>query len=157
MTAMSTLRLIQTIVVLGATVAFVLLGCDKNSEAKPPKSDKSDAKLYRAKASPLAIKVGEKGTATLRIEPNEGLHFNEEFPADFALGESKLVRADKPKASKAAGDVTIDGNAGKVTIALAGVAAGTEKLAITGNFSVCSDTQCHILRGEKLTLDITVH
>ena len=43
-----------------------------------------------------------------------------------------------------------------VTIPLSAVAAGSGDLNIIGNFSVCNDEQCFVLRGESLKLSVSV-
>ena len=132
--------------------AFVLLMAPgRDSHAAAPTD-----KQYTATVAPLQLKVGATGTATLTIKPNKGLHFNEEFPAKFTVAPTAFVKCPKDKLTGKTGEVKVAGGIGTVAIPLTGLAAGAGSVQVTGNFSVCSDEQCYMLRGEILTLQVTV-
>ena len=113
-------------------------------------------KQYAVVARPVNIKVGGKTVAHLVIEPAKGLKFNKDFPTSFIVSAGRHAKCDKKKLSKRAGDVKVDGKKGKVAIPLTALAAGSGDLSIMGNFSVCSDEQCYVLRGQQLALNVTV-
>ena len=111
---------------------------------------------YTVETSPVTLTVGGKQTAVIRVQPEKGLKFNKDFPSKFVVTAAKHASRDKPALSKSGGDVKMDGKTGVVTIPLTGLAAGTGPLTIQASFSVCSDEQCYVLRGEMLTLPVTV-
>ena len=123
--------------------------------AKPPAAQPS-GKRYSVAVAPTTIKVGGKATTTLTIKPGKGLHFNKDFPSKFVVNAGQHAKCDVAKLSKKSGHVKVVGHEGVVSIPLSAVAAGSEKLSIQGSFSVCSDEQCYVLRGEMLSMAVTV-
>lgn len=113
-------------------------------------------KQYSVVARPVTLKAGGKTVAQMVIEPAKGLKFNKDFPSSFIVTAGRHAKCDKKKLSKRGGDVKVDGKKGTVTVPLTATAAGAGELLVIGNFSVCSDEQCYVLRGEKLALNVTV-
>ena len=111
---------------------------------------------YTVETSPVALTVGGKKVAVLKVQPAKGLKFNKDFPSNFVVSAAKHASCDKPALSKRGGDVKIEGKMGVVTIPLTGLAVGTGPLTVQASFSVCSDEQCYVLRGEMLQLPVTV-
>ncbi|MCO4760723.1 MAG: hypothetical protein KC502_04420 [Myxococcales bacterium] len=124
--------------------------------APQPAKAKASGKRYSVTVAPVTLKAGAKGTAKLTIQPAKGLKFNKDFPSKFIVTAAKYAKCDKPKLSKRGGDVKIDGKTGVVSIPLTGLAAGAGDLSVQASFSVCSDEQCYVLRGEMLKLPVTV-
>lgn len=120
------------------------------------KAAKPTGKRYSVEVAPVNLKVGGKASATLKVLPAKGLKFNKDFPSKFIVNAGKHAKCDKPKLSKRSGDVKIDGKTGVVNIPLTGLAAGSGALSIQASFSVCSDEQCYVLRGESLSLTVNV-
>lgn len=121
-----------------------------------PLGDPSGGARYTVVARAVELKVGGKLTTELRIEPAEGLKYNKDFPSKFVVNAGRHAKCDKEDLTKRAGDVKMDGKVGVVSIPLSGIAAGTGSLSIMGNFSLCNDEQCFVLRGEQLSLQVTV-
>lgn len=113
-------------------------------------------KQYTVVVRPVSMKVGGKTVAKLVIEPAAGLKFNKDFPSKFVVTAGRHASCDKKKLSAKKGDVKVDGKKGTVSVPLTAIAAGTGDLSIMGSFSVCSDEQCYVLRGEQLALNVTV-
>lgn len=113
-------------------------------------------KQYTVDVRPVTLTVGKTTTTKLVIKPAKGLHFNKEFPSKFVVTAGKHARSDKPKLTARGGDVKIAGETGVVTVPITAIAAGRGSLTIMGSFSVCSDEQCYVLRGELLGVDVTV-
>lgn len=113
-------------------------------------------KQYAVEAPAVTLKVGATSDAKLTIKAGKGLHFNQEYPAKFAVTPAAFAKSTKEKLATKTGEVTFVGQDGLVTIPLQGLAVGAGKLEVVGSFSVCSDEQCYILRDEKLSLDVTV-
>lgn len=144
-----------------------LIAC-RNSEAQAPLAangaaavamatpEADGAKQYSVQSAPLTLKTGANGVLTVTIKPGKGLHFNKEFPAKFSVEANPNAKATKEKLTAKDGDVKVVGNDGVVSIPLTGVAAGQANLKVVGNFSVCSDEQCYMLRGEALSVAVTV-
>ena len=126
------------------------------SPAEPEAAGRDSGKQYEVVATPIELKVGETGKAVFRIRAGMDLHFNEEFPAKFIFSAAAHARPTKDTFSKQDGDVKVENGVGVVSVSLTGRQAGTGPLSIIGHFSVCSDEQCFILRGEKLALNVTV-
>ena len=158
--------------------AAVLVGCGKTTPAqasepaaKPavaqpaaqpaaapaPAAAARGNKRYTVEAAPVTVKAGAKAVATLRVKPGKGLKFNKDFPSKFIVNAGKHAKCDVAKLSKRSKHVKVDGKTGVVTIPLTGVSAGAENLSIQASFSVCSDEQCYVLRGEMLTLAVRVN
>jgi hypothetical protein len=123
--------------------------------AAAPAKRKSN-KQYKVTVRPVTIKVGGKAVAKIIIEPTGGMKFNKDFPSSFIVTAGKHAACDKKKLSARKGDVKIDGKKGLVNVPLSARATGTGALSVIGNFSVCSDEQCYVLRGERLSLPVTV-
>jgi hypothetical protein len=145
-------------------LVLALIAC-RPSEAQAPVAQPLQAtalatpdagKQYSVQSAPLTLRTGANGVLTVTIKPNKGLHFNKEFPAKFTVEAHPNARSTKEKLTAKDGDVKVVGNDGIVTIPLTGVAAGQANLKVVGNFSVCSDEQCYMLRGEALSVAVTV-
>lgn len=156
--------------VLSLTLVTALAAC-RNSEATPapvlapPAASKAhgvdapgdaNAKQFTVTAAPLSLKVGGAGTLTVTIKPARGLHFNKEFPAKFSVDANPNVRSNKDKLTAKDGDVKIVGVDGVLAVPLTGVTAGQTTVRVVGNFSVCSDEQCYMLRNEALSAQVVV-
>lgn len=124
--------------------------------AADPAAAPAGEKQYTAVAPAVVIKVGATADAKLTIKAAKGLHFNQEYPAKFAVTAAAYAKCTKEKLAAKTGDVKFEGVDGVVTLPLQGLAAGAGKLEVIGSFSVCSEEQCYILRDEKLSLDVTV-
>lgn len=121
-----------------------------------PAAAPSGEKQYSVEAPAVTLKTGATVDAKLTIKAGKGLHFNQEYPAKFAVTPAAYAKCTKDKLATKTGEVTFVGQDGLVTIPLQGLAAGAGKLEVVGSFSVCSDEQCYILRDEKLALEVTV-
>ncbi len=113
-------------------------------------------KQYAVDAKPFTLKAGSQGTLVVTIKPGKGLHFNKEFPAKFTVEANPTAKSTKDKLTSKDGDVRVEGANGVIHVPLQGTVAGQTALKITGNFSICSDEQCYMLRGESLTAQVTV-
>lgn len=113
-------------------------------------------KQYRVEAAEARLKSGATGTFKLVIKAANGLHFNAEYPAKFAVTPTAFVKSTKDKLSSKGGEVKVEGNDGVVSVPLQGLAAGSGNVEIVGSFSVCSAEQCYMLRDEKLSLKVVV-
>ena len=121
----------------------------------PAAAPAGKAGRYTIVAAPVTMKPGAKTTVTMRVEPAKGLKFNKDFPSKFIVNAGSHAKCDKANLSKRGGDVKMDGKVGVGTIPLTALAAGAGNLSIIGNFSVCNDEQCFVLRGESLSLSVT--
>ena len=174
---MNSMRLLVAacaVLTVAACAAFTLMPCQQSqadtgsagvatvqpgapSQASVPVGAPSGkAGRYAVVAPAVNLRAGGKGTATLRIEPAKGLKFNKDFPSKFIVNAGRHAKCDKKHLTKRAGDVKMEGKVGVVTIPLSAVAAGSGDLNIIGNFSVCNDEQCFVLRGESLMLSVSV-
>lgn len=131
--------------------AALAQGMSATAQATP-----DTGKQYSVQTAPLTLRTGANGVVTVTIKPNRGLHFNKEFPAKFTVEGNANARSTKDKLTAKDGDVKVVGTDGVVSIPVTGVAAGQGTLKVVGNFSVCSDEQCYMLRGEALSVAVTV-
>ena len=131
-------------------VAVVAPGVEAQAAAAPA------IKQYAAEAAAVQLKAGGTGTATLTIRPIKGMKFNKEFPAKFTVEATSFAKSSKDKLTFKDGDVKLAGVDGVVTIPLTGLVAGAGPVKVLGNFSVCSEEQCYMLRNEPLALAVTV-
>lgn len=113
-------------------------------------------KQYAVHAPAVSLKAGGQTSAVLTVKPIAGMHFNKEFPAKFTVEATPFAKSTKDALTAKAGDVKVTGNDGVITVPLQGLAAGSGTVTVTGNFSVCSAEQCYMLRGEKLTVQVSV-
>lgn len=124
--------------------------------ATPMGAPAGKAGRYAVVAAPVTMQNGAKASLTMRIEPAEGLKFNKDFPSKFTVNAGRHAKCTKADLTKRGGDVVMDGKVGVVTIPLVGTAAGAGDLSVIGNFSVCNEEQCFVLRGESLSISVTV-
>ena len=111
---------------------------------------------YGVVVAPVSLRSGATASVTMRIEPAKGLKFNKDFPSKFTVNPGRHAKCAKADLTKKGGDVVMDGEVGVVTIPLVGTAAGAGDLSVIGNFSVCNEEQCFVLRGESLSVSVTV-
>ena len=127
-----------------------------SQSATPTGGPAGKAGRYAVVVAPVTLQTGAKASLTMRIEPAKGLKFNKDFPSKFKVNAGRHAKCGKADLTKRGGDVVMDGKVGVVTIPLVGTAAGSGDLSVIGNFSVCNDEQCFVLRGESLSLSVTV-
>lgn len=111
---------------------------------------------YTFEATAVQLKPGGTVVATVTIKPVKGMKFNKEFPAKFTVEAAAFAKSTKDKLTMKDGDVKVAGVDGVLSIPLTGVAAGAGTLKVVGNFSICNEEQCYMLRNEQLSLAVTV-
>jgi hypothetical protein len=111
---------------------------------------------YTTKSQLVQMRAGVDTIATLRIVPNKGFKFNKDYPSKFIVASTQHVKCNKCTLTKKSGNVKTVDKVGVVSIPLSAIMAGLSNIAITGSFSVCNNTSCHILRGQRLSLPVIV-
>ncbi len=163
------MRKMLTLGFLATSLVVAVVACKEESQASQPvaaaaqpggpveaAAPAAGAKQYTIESAALIMKAGEKSKFSFTIKANTGLHFNKEFPAKFAMEATAFVKADKEKLSMKDGDIRVDGNNGVVTVPMVALSAGKGEVKLKGNFSLCTDEQCYMLRDEVVTLQVTV-
>jgi hypothetical protein len=150
-----------------AGVAFVA-GCeqrDKQAESVAPATAESAGAAAQAEAQdrpddrystvvkPKEVPVGETTPVTLSIEAGSGLHPNREYPGwSFTWKETPDWKVAPTKVAQ--GDITLGDRRAYFRADVTPKKPGAVELKATGDFSVCNDQTCHILRGEEVAFQI---
>lgn len=98
--------------------------------------------------------VGKPATSVIEVRPATGFHINKEFPARLRVSPTAGVTLAKADLSKEDAELTDELLRFSVPFNASGV--GKVSLAGLGDFSVCNDSTCKLIRDEKLSWDVDV-
>jgi hypothetical protein len=98
--------------------------------------------------------AGKPATSVIEVRPAPGFHMNQEFPARLRVSPAAGVTVTKPDLAKE--DAELTNEMLRFSVAFSAAAAGKVTLAGLGDFSVCNDTTCKLIRDEKLSWDVDV-
>jgi hypothetical protein len=114
----------------------------------------SAAAPYTVHIAPGAAVAGKPATSVIEVRPAPGFHMNLEFPARLRVTPPAGVTVTKPDLTK--DDAELTEAHLRFSVAFSAGAAGKATLAGLGDFSVCNDTTCKLIRDEKLSWDVDV-
>lgn len=114
----------------------------------------SAAAPYTVHIAPGAAVAGQPATSVIEVRPAAGFHMNLEFPARLRVSPPAGVTVTKPDLTK--DDAELTEAHLRFSVAFNAAAAGKATLAGLGDFSVCNDTTCKLIRDEKLSWDVDV-
>ena len=112
------------------------------------------AQPYTVRIVPGDASAGKGATSVIEVSPAAGYHMNKEFPARLRVTPPTGVTVAKPDLSKE--DAELNETMLRFSVAFNAAAAGKVTLAGLGDFSVCNDTTCKLIRDEKLSWDVDV-
>lgn len=98
--------------------------------------------------------AGKPATSVIEVRPAPGFHMNLEFPARLRVSPAAGITVTKPDLAKE--DAELTNEMLRFSVAFSAAAAGKVTLAGLGDFSVCNDTTCKLIRDEKLSWDVDV-
>jgi len=124
------------------------------SAATAAAASPSAAAPYTVHIAPGAAVAGQPATSVIEVRPAAGFHMNLEFPARLRVTPPAGVTVTKPDLSK--DDAELTEAHLRFSVAFNVAAAGKATLAGLGDFSVCNDTTCKLIRDEKLSWDVDV-
>lgn len=147
-------------------VCLVASGCEKSSpEVATPQApvnsvpsagsavaENPNADRYALGSPNEAIKVGEQGSVAVTIDAADGLKVNEEFPWSIRFEDSEGVKIAQKEFKK--GQINLEKHRASIPLTVSVSAPGTHQLNAVGDFSVCNDTQCYVIRNQKLAFNI---
>lgn len=109
---------------------------------------------YTVRIVPGEATAGKPATSVIEVRPAEGFHVNLEFPARLRVTPPAGVTVARPDLSKADAELTAD--VLRFSVGFSAATAGKVTLAGLGDFSVCNDSTCKLIRDEKLSWDVQV-
>jgi hypothetical protein len=127
------------------------------SEKEPAKAESKCIQgdhRFRVEAISKPIKKGTKTEVTLKFLPGEGYKINTEFPWKLTARANEamnLVETVVPKAS-----IVLAEAAATIPVALEAPKPGKFPLQALAGLSVCNEERCEIIRGQCVSVDVTV-
>ncbi len=164
--------LISALAVLAVVVSF---GCDNpsNQTEEPAASARAEAPVaddeadkadstrkakhtnrYDVSSPEQAIGAGQKQKVELGITSADGLKINKEFPWKIELTQPEGVAFAQTTFSKS--QIDLGEKQATMAVFVEAEQAGAHQIEATGNFSVCNDTECYVIRDEPLDFNLEV-
>ncbi|RAL23694.1 hypothetical protein DL240_05920 [Lujinxingia litoralis] len=109
---------------------------------------------YRVEAPAAPLTVGAESTAELAVVPGPNLKINLEYPWKIEFEEVEGLTMATTLLNRQA--LQLSEERATIPLRLTPSAAGEYTLKARGNFSVCNDDRCDILRDEALQFKVTV-
>lgn len=114
-----------------------------------------DDDRFATAVEPGMVSAGEQSEVTFKVLAGSGLKPNEEYPAwDFDLQPPAGVNLATGSFDRETVELTGDGAVFRTT--LKAEEAGEVTIPAVGNFSMCNDSTCHIMRDQKLAFTVRV-
>lgn len=141
-------------------VGIILLMACQDGRSQPnepegqPAASSNRGKYYDVSVTPGELTVAEKATVVVSLTPGSGYKWNDEYPARFALKAGDAVTLDKSEFSFKKKEIEVTKKAAQLAVPLAVAEAGEQAIEFKGNFSVCNDTSCKIMRDEVFTVTV---
>ncbi|AWV89581.1 hypothetical protein [Bradymonas sediminis] len=150
-----------------ASVALVLVAaCDKSAPESPTAQapvnsiptnpggadEDLNADRYALGAPKDAIAVGQKSEVALTIEAADGLKVNEEFPWSITFEDTEGIEIAQKEFKM--DELKLENRLASIPVTVSASAPGKHTVNAVGNFSVCNDTQCYVIRNQKLAFNI---
>ena len=162
-------NLMTTLLVLALTAMMALaVGCEREEyqpeavgAAEADDNDGADntaasagvttnSHHYSMRSSSTTVKAGDSQDIELTVLPGSDLKINLDFPWSIEFFDSDDVELG---AHELDGDeMDLSDDEAVIPVSVTVTEAGTHRIEAEGNFSVCNDDICHILRGEKVEL-----
>lgn len=98
------------------------------------------------------ITVGDSSAIALTIEAADGLKVNEEFPWSIAFEDTPGVEIAKKEFKM--DELDLETRRASIPLTVSASQPGKHLLNAVGNFSVCNDTQCYVIRNQKLAFHV---
>lgn len=130
-------------------------GAEQQADAAPEgRGGTNRPTNYSARVQESRLSAEPEQTLALVIRPGRGLKINEDFPWKF---EFDAVEGLGVPATTLTGDqIKLEEMQALIPLGLGEVRPGTYKVEARGNFSVCNDDRCDILRNERMEFEIEV-
>jgi hypothetical protein len=112
------------------------------------------AQSYTVRIIPGDATAGKAGKSVIEVTPSTGFHMNLEFPARLRVTPPNGLALAKAELGKE--DAELTDAVLRFTVPFTASAAGKVSVAALGDFSVCNDTTCKLIRDEKLAWDVDV-
>ena len=134
--------------------ASVAASAAPTTTSAAPASQAATAQPYTVRIVAGDAKAGQPGKSTIEVTPAAGFHMNLEFPVRLRVTPPTGLTLGKADLSKE--DAELSEAALRFSVPFTAAAAGKVSLEALGDFSVCNDTTCKLIRDEKLAWDVDV-
>jgi hypothetical protein len=114
----------------------------------------SRASNYSARLDNPQLQAGAEESVQVVIRPGRGLKINEDFPWQFRFSAVDGLGLQETTVSQ--DGIRLEEMAATIALPLGELRPGTYTIEATGNFSVCNDDRCDILRNERLDFEVEV-
>lgn len=104
---------------------------------------------YALESPSSAIRVGQKERTELSVTPTGALKINHEFPWAFEFNPPQGVQLAQTSFSKE--QIELRDQRATISTFVEADEAGEHRIEATGNFSVCTDTKCYVIRDEPVS------
>jgi len=154
-------RLVLVLLMAGGVLAAT--ACDKGTSETPvaqapinaiptAPAENLNADRYQLGGPAKAITVGESSAIALTIEAADGLKVNEEFPWSITFEDAPGVEIAKKEFKME--ELDLEPRRASIPLTVSASESGKHLLSAVGNFSVCNDTQCYVIRNQKLAFHV---
>lgn len=127
-----------------------VLGAEASAQAPA----RSRAGNYRVESPAEPLTAGESSTVELAVVPGPNLKINLEYPWKIEFEEVEGLSLATTLLKREA--LSLSEERATIPLDISAEAAGDYTLNARGNFSVCNDDRCDILRDEALQFTVTV-
>lgn len=124
------------------SMALAVQSCKSSSNA-----------LYLVEATTVEATVNSEVQAIVRIVPQKGYHWNEEFPAKARVTDVSGVSLKKTEFSST--DFVIERGEGRLPLTLVASVPGTSSIKLTVDFAICDDKGC--IPFKNVPIELTVN
>jgi hypothetical protein len=107
---------------------------------------------YSLKSPAAPVVVGQKHRVELAVTPGDGLKINKEFPWKLEFSTPEGVQIAQKQVSGA--QIDLADSQATIPLHLEAAVAGKHRLDATGDFSVCNDTKCYVIRDQPLSFKL---
>jgi hypothetical protein len=119
---------------------------------RAPSGSNLNEDRYELGAPSEPIAVGQETEVTLTITAADGLKINQEFPWSLSFSDAEGVELAQTDFNKE--QLKLGQDTASIPLKLSASSPGEHSLEAVGNFSVCNDTQCYVIRNQKLAFNI---
>jgi len=104
----------------------------------------------------LTLKSGAEAPAPVTLKPKAGWKWNTEYPASAEVSVDGPCETTTKTLGKSGKAIELKGKDVVFPVSLKGKAAGSAKVTVMGNFSICNEESCKIFRKRGMVYTVEI-
>jgi len=104
----------------------------------------------------LTLKSGAEAPAPVTLKPKAGWKWNTEYPASAEVSVDGPCETTTKTLGKSGKAIELKGKDVVFPVSLKGNAAGSAKVTVMGNFSICNEESCKIFRKRSMVYTVEI-